>query len=97
MMLLATLLFVSTLWVFIEYQQEILSWVRLNQILNPILIGAGVLFEIVLIFLLSLLVFTDCREDADAHNDVYKGRRTTVFPETTSWVDKLGVNPKRNR
>ena len=96
-MILATLLFVGTLWFFIEFQQEILSWVKLNQILHPIIIGVGVLFEIVLIFMLSLLVFTDCREEAEAHNDIYKGRRTTVFPETTAWVDKLGVNPKHNK
>jgi hypothetical protein len=97
LMMIATLMFVGTLWFFIEYQQAILSWTKQNQLINPILIGIAVLAEIVLIFFLSLLVFTDCREEADAHQDSYKGRRTVVFPETTAWVDKLGVNPKRNK
>ena len=96
-MLLATLVFVVTLWGFIEYQQEMMKWVRQNPIINPIILGGAVLLEVFVVFIVSLLVFTDCRKEAAAHKDVYKSRRTKVFPETTAWVDKLGVNPKHNK
>lgn len=97
LMLIGTLLFAGTLWFFIEFQQEILLWVKQNPIINPIIIGAVVLFETMLVFGLSQLVFTDCKEESDAHEDVYKNRKNTVFPNANNWLDGVGVNPKRKK
>lgn len=95
LMLVGTLLFAATLWFFIEYYAEVLAWVAKNPLVNPIIIGSVVLTEVFMVFIITRLVFTDCRAEAEAHGAAYQGRRSTIFPEATSWVDDLGVNPKR--
>ncbi len=97
LMLVGTLLFAATLWFFIEYQQAILSWVKQNPIINPIILGVVVLFETLLVFGLSQLVFTDCRDESAVHENKYENRKSTVFPGAHDWIDAVGVNPKRKQ
>lgn len=94
-MLAGTGLFAGTLGFFIFYQQEILTWVHANPLVNPIILGALILLEVFLVYALSRMVFTDCRAEEAKHGKAYIGRRSTLFPEATSWVDHLGKNPKR--
>ncbi len=96
LMLVGTGLFAATLFYFLTHTGEILAWVKQNPLINPILLGALVLAEVFIVFIITRLVFTDCRAEAKAHSANYEGRRShAIFPEATSWVDDLGVNPKR--
>ena len=98
LMLIGTLVFAGTLWFFIEYQQAILHWVKQNPVINPIIIGIVVMVETLLVFGLSQLVFTDCREESEAHDNKYTSRKnSSVFPEMHNWIDGVGANPKRKR
>ena len=94
-MLVATGMFGGTLTFFIFYQQEILGWVRENPFLHPIMIGGLVMVEVFMIFIVTRLVFTDCREEAARHGEAYIGPRSHPMSAATSWVEKLGTNPKR--
>jgi len=93
-MLLATALFAGTLGLSSWYQKDILAWIKVDPILNPILIGGAVVFEVLLLYALTKMVFTDCRAEELEHN-ANAGRGSVLPRSTTWWVEKLGKNPKR--
>jgi len=89
---LSALLFLLTIWIAIEYQRDILHWLHENFLVHGALFAILCATNLFMMSGLFCLGMTECEpeESHDAHT--YKGRRSSkaVFPELTTWVDRLG-------
>lgn len=94
LMIVGSLLFAATMIFFILYQQDILAWAHKNPVINPIIIGSAVIFEVLLFFGISRLVFVDCSQEQEKHMGAYAGRKSRETP-VAGVIQKMGVNPKR--
>jgi hypothetical protein len=88
-------LFIVTLWFGIEQYLLVRAWVAQNPLVHGLLFGAGTLLDVMVVYGLLCLGFSECSPSDRQCVHAYRGRRSTVFPELTRWVDGLGTNPRR--
>ena len=93
--LLGVGLLMSTIWVGIDGQLLIKTWVAQNLLPHGLLLGAATLVDVLLIFGLLCLGFSECSEADRSCANAYRGRRSVVFPELTNWIQAVGHNPRR--
>ena len=89
-------LFVTTIWVSIEYQLQILDWIRQNTLVNLAILGGVSAVNHTLMFGSLCLGFSDCSEADKNCMHAYRGRGKggPLYPEMIGFVDSLGKNPK---
>ncbi|MCP5371239.1 MAG: hypothetical protein H6907_05845 [Hyphomicrobiales bacterium] len=85
-------LFLGTIWISIDYQLEILHWIRQNMLLNLALLGLVSAVNLTLIFGSLFLGFTECHVEDQYRDHVYHGRRSgnPFLPGITRWMDHMG-------
>ena len=88
-------LLLATIWVGIDYQTALRAWLARNLLVHGLTLGVVILADVLLIFGLLCLGFSECSESDRSCLHAYRGRRSTVFPELTGWVGALGQNPRR--
>lgn len=94
--LLGVSLFIGTIWFGIEHHLAVRGWVAHNPLPHAVLFGAATLIDVLAVFGLLCLGFSECSQaDRDCRH-AYRGRRSVLFPETTRWIEALGRNPRRN-
>ncbi len=91
-------LFIATLWAVSEFYALINVWIMQDVLLNGLLFAMATLADVLLIFALLRLGFSECSVgDKDQHcRHAYRGRRTALFPKAARWVESLGKNPRRH-
>ena len=94
---LGVALLMGSVWVAIDYQLVIRSWIADNVLVHGLMFGAGTLADVLLIFGTLCLGFSECSEEDRRCRFAYRGRRSRVFPEATSWLEAMGCNPRRRR
>ncbi len=90
-------LFIATLWAITEFYALINVWIMQDVLSNGLLFALATLADVLLIFGLLRLGFSECSDvDKDRHcKHAYRGRRSTLFPAIPHWVESLGKNPRR--
>ena len=93
--LLGVGLLLATIWVGIDYQIGIRAWVAANPLPRGLTFGALTLADVLLIYGLLCLGFSECAPGDRNCIHAYRGRRSVLFPEVVDWIDGLGQNPRR--
>ncbi len=95
---LGAVLFIATLWTVSEFYALINVWIMQDVLSNGLLFALATLADVLLIFGLLRLGFSECSvSDQDKHcQHAYRGRRTALFPKAARWVESLGRNPRRH-
>ncbi len=90
-------LFVTTIWVSIDYQLEILEWVRENILINLAILGLVSAVNLTCMFGSLCLGFSECSEEDKNCLHAYRGRGKggPLFPDTAKFIDNMGKNTKR--
>jgi hypothetical protein len=89
-------LLIGSIWAVIDFNLVIKEWIFQNPLFHGLFFGASTLADLMLIFGLLCLGFSEC-DDADKHHvHAYRGRRSVLFPEVLHWVESLGKNPRRH-
>ena len=85
-------LFLATIWISIDFQIDILHWIRQNTLLNLALLVAVSAVNLSLIFGSLFLGFTECEVEESYRAHVYHGRRSgnPFLPGITRWMDHMG-------
>ena len=94
---LGAMLFIATLWAVSEFYALINSWIMQDILVNGLLFAAATLADVLLILSFLRLGFSECSDvDKDKNcQHAYRGRRSSLFPEVSHWVESLGKNPRR--
>jgi hypothetical protein len=93
--LLGVGLLLATIWVGIDYQIAIRAWIAANPLPHALAFGVLTLADVLLIYGLLCLGFSECAAGDRNCAHAYRGRRTVLFPEAVDWIDGLGQNPRR--
>jgi hypothetical protein len=93
--LLGVGLLLGTIWVGIDYQIGIRAWVAANPLPHALAFGALTLVDVLVIFGLLCLGFSECAPGDRNCIHAYRGRRSVLFPEVVDWLEALGQNPRR--
>lgn len=86
----------ATIWVAIDFQLAIMSWVRLNPLVNGVLLGVGTIGGSLAIFGLLCLGFSEHTHEHKSCAHAFRGRGggRPLFPGLHRYVDHLGMNPR---
>lgn len=91
--LVAGILF-SSIWGVMHFHRELVLWLQQDLLLHGFVIGSLGIADVLLIFGLLCLGFSDCAKERDSYT--YRGRRTARPPMALHWVEWFGKNPLRN-
>lgn len=83
-------LMLLSIWFVMESYTVIISWAASNILLHGIALGIGAITDILLIFGLLCLGFSECSEEDKNCYFAYRGRRTRLDPSSMHWMDKMG-------
>lgn len=86
----------ATIWVAIDYQQVILTWVRINPLVHGLALGSATLLGSLVIFGLLCLGFSEHTDEHHSCLHAYRGRGKgkPLFPGLHKHVEHLGMNPR---
>ncbi len=95
--LLGVALLFASAWAITSFYPILRVWIHQDFLLHGLLFGAATLADVLLIFGLLCLAFSECAEEDKGSAHAYRGRRSTLFPEVLHWVESLGKNPRRHK
>ncbi|MEO5375419.1 MAG: hypothetical protein H7840_14295 [Alphaproteobacteria bacterium] len=86
----------ATIWVAIDFQLVILSWVSLNPLVHGLMLGGATLGGSLLIFGLLCLGFSEHTHEHKTCVHAYRGRGKgkPLFPGVHRTIEHLGMNPR---
>lgn len=91
---LSVAVLLTTVWAATSFHAQLGYWLEQDRLAYGLLIGALVLLDVMLIFGLLCLAFSDCKDEQDRYT--YRGRRMEHPPLPLQWVECLGRNPLRH-
>ena len=94
---LGVALFLTTVWVAIDYQRPITNWLGQNELLHWPMFGVVCIINVYLMTFFVRLGFADCSKD-ETCAEVYRGRHgRALFPNLLDFVDHLGEKKRQAR
>ena len=97
MAFLGVALFLTTVWVAIDYQVPITEWLHRNELVHWPMFGVVCAVNVFLMTSFVRLGFADCSKD-ETCAEAYRGRHgKALFPGMLDWVDHLGEKRRPGR
>lgn len=94
---LGVALFIGSIWMAVTYQLVFLEWLRQNLLVHALAFGLGTLIDVLLIFGLMCLGFSECSQQDKNCVYAFRGRRhRPLVPHVSIMAARLGKNPRRS-
>ncbi len=94
---IGAVVFVATLWAFLEFHMLITAWISQNLLWHGLLFGAATVADILLIFGFLCLGFSECADAEKVSSQSARAHKRALFPGDLHWLESLGKNPRRHR
>ena len=94
---IGAVMFVATLWAFVEFHVLITTWISQNLLWHGLLFGAATMADILLIFGFLCMGFSECADNEQSARQGYRAHKRALFPGDLHWLESLGKNPRRHR
>jgi cellobiose-specific phosphotransferase system component IIC len=85
-LLLLPLLIFGSIYVLIDWQLDILEWVKAHEPYGYLVVGAVILGVVLTI---GLVMYVACHHPSERHADTYLSRHSSP-PQLTGWIEHLG-------